>query len=516
MQLPEIVSHYLDQAVPSAVSEKKHKKLTDELECHICDKAEHYMEIGYTEADSFKKAVEEMGSSSILCEKFNELYGEKKLHAVIFGAVLMLLHLLLRGSGYFIYATSYGTIDRALLGILYVVGIMTAIFAAYKLRKKYTLLAIGASLLMCLLLRFNGLFFIFTSALVDNVSDFVRIAATHIFKMDQTAIQALSEKLYNVDVTLSVSSALSFTMLIASVIACVYLFFKIKNAGKKKSHKINEKAFQRAVATMSLVVAFTGAFNLVSVAQAEELSLSPVYGMISDEIISLSESKKTKTAFDRINNQTTGNMADEIFRSCGLVPYEELYPDVKGFTDTPFLNDSLYDFEKNHPVKIYIAKSHPINLYGCDNYIMISDTADKPIEFKHIKIENEIYYPEFLQKNHDIDAAKKYVDSLKPDVDSIDALKGISDSLATLSSITEFYSSGSFKSNYVYISESIDETSDYDDYESSTYYGFDLTFENDKLIQIDSKDESEVEDPNIEDYFFKEIFSTIYQFPDFS
>ena len=80
MQTPKIVSNYLEAAVPKGLTESRRKLLTDELESHIYDKAEHYIEIGYSEEESFEKAVAEMGEATPVSESFETLYKEN--HAV--------------------------------------------------------------------------------------------------------------------------------------------------------------------------------------------------------------------------------------------------------------------------------------------------------------------------------------------------------------------------------------------------------------------------------------------------
>ena len=88
MSKPKIVSDYLDAAVPKGLTESRRKLLTEELESHIYDKAEHYMEIGYPEEESFEKAIEAMGDAESVNEQFSELYGESEWQVILTYVVL--------------------------------------------------------------------------------------------------------------------------------------------------------------------------------------------------------------------------------------------------------------------------------------------------------------------------------------------------------------------------------------------------------------------------------------------
>lgn len=75
MQTPKIVSDYLDAAVPKGLTESRRKLLTEELESHIYDKAEHYMEIGYPEEESFEKIYKEsriVNALIVLFQRFKQ------------------------------------------------------------------------------------------------------------------------------------------------------------------------------------------------------------------------------------------------------------------------------------------------------------------------------------------------------------------------------------------------------------------------------------------------------------
>ena len=83
MPKPKIVSDYLEAAVPKGLTASRRKLITEELESHIYDKAEHYIEIGYLEEESFEKAVAEMGDAEPVRESFENLYKEIRIVNVL-------------------------------------------------------------------------------------------------------------------------------------------------------------------------------------------------------------------------------------------------------------------------------------------------------------------------------------------------------------------------------------------------------------------------------------------------
>ena len=89
MNKPKIVSDYLEAAIPKGLSASRRKLLTEELEGHIYDRVDAYMEIGYPEEESFEKAVAEMGDAEPVSESFLKLYKEN--HAVNILIMVLLL-----------------------------------------------------------------------------------------------------------------------------------------------------------------------------------------------------------------------------------------------------------------------------------------------------------------------------------------------------------------------------------------------------------------------------------------
>jgi len=92
------IKGYIASVVPSNISDRRRKLLSDELESHIYDKIDHYEEIGYTKEQSIKKALEEMGEGEevkrSINNSFDELYHEKGWLAFLAFVVICLFNFL--------------------------------------------------------------------------------------------------------------------------------------------------------------------------------------------------------------------------------------------------------------------------------------------------------------------------------------------------------------------------------------------------------------------------------------
>lgn len=70
MQQRKIVEDYLSSIIPDKIADSTKAELREEIKCHIYDKAEFYIEIGYDDESAFKKAVDEMGEAGPVREEF--------------------------------------------------------------------------------------------------------------------------------------------------------------------------------------------------------------------------------------------------------------------------------------------------------------------------------------------------------------------------------------------------------------------------------------------------------------
>ncbi len=102
MQQYKIVEDYLDSVIPEKISTKTRDELREELESHIYDKADFYIEIGYDEEAAVRKAVEQMGETESVNRSFNALYYDSTPKAIFLFSGICILNLLaiMAGLGY--------------------------------------------------------------------------------------------------------------------------------------------------------------------------------------------------------------------------------------------------------------------------------------------------------------------------------------------------------------------------------------------------------------------------------
>ncbi|MGN1443352.1 MAG: permease prefix domain 1-containing protein, partial [Acutalibacteraceae bacterium] len=151
MQTPKIVSDYLDAAVPKGLTESRRKLLSDELESHIYDKAEHYIEIGYSEEESFEKAVADMGDAEAVSESFCKLY--KESHAVNILIMVLLIGINAVASfanlgGNMVESMPDPNFMIVMLSLGYFSAVVLLIKYAYRRKQTNKLAAVGASMLI--------------------------------------------------------------------------------------------------------------------------------------------------------------------------------------------------------------------------------------------------------------------------------------------------------------------------------------------------------------------------------
>ncbi len=92
------INDFVDSFIPKNLPKKKKKMLKDELTCHLLDKADHYMEIGYEMSVSMDKAIEEFGTDEGMKDyirgEFEELYQERTIWGILAGVFIWALNIL--------------------------------------------------------------------------------------------------------------------------------------------------------------------------------------------------------------------------------------------------------------------------------------------------------------------------------------------------------------------------------------------------------------------------------------
>ena len=146
MSKPKIVSDYLEAAVPKGLSASRRKLLTEELEGHIYDRVDAYMQMGYTKEESLQKAIEAMGDAEPVREQFDELYGESEWQVILTYVVLVFCSIGAIFSGFasfLIDSHSDPSLLAVFLSTAFFSGLCLTTLACYKRKQEHTLAAVG-------------------------------------------------------------------------------------------------------------------------------------------------------------------------------------------------------------------------------------------------------------------------------------------------------------------------------------------------------------------------------------
>ena len=115
MQQRKIIEDYLDSVIPQKISESTKKRLRAEIECHIYDRADFYMEIGYDEDAAFEKAIEQMGEGEEVKTEFESLYNDSTVKGVLWFVYISAFNLISAASslGYWFLDHNHWTEDAS-------------------------------------------------------------------------------------------------------------------------------------------------------------------------------------------------------------------------------------------------------------------------------------------------------------------------------------------------------------------------------------------------------------------
>ncbi len=155
------VNEFINSFLPDNISKKKRQQLYDEIECHILDRADFYIEIGYDEETALMKSMECFGEESEMKESikkdFEELYHERFYYAVIAGIIPLIFNVIAAFTGNFIHTADYAgspSAENVFMSSLFVCFIILQIIFCYKKGYRKSLIATGISniLIICTLI----------------------------------------------------------------------------------------------------------------------------------------------------------------------------------------------------------------------------------------------------------------------------------------------------------------------------------------------------------------------------
>lgn len=135
----KIVEAYLESAIPQKVTEDTKARLRAELECHIFDRADFYMEIGYDEETAFEKAIEQMGEGEEVKTELESLYKDSTLKGLLWFFGLCAVNLITIspwGYWHFVEPNMYASPSIAVLSVYLAVWVFLIVHTVTCFRQK--------------------------------------------------------------------------------------------------------------------------------------------------------------------------------------------------------------------------------------------------------------------------------------------------------------------------------------------------------------------------------------------
>ena len=168
---------YLDRVGELIDNKRARVQILTELEAHIADKTDYYLELGYSREEAESKAAEEMGDPEEAAVSLNALQSvkwyKKPFNIIVIALILLVLVLSapLRDSlnyGSFLHDINHSLI-KDVLSLALFVGLALVIALSYKRKNKFTAVA---SAVFCLLLLLLPLLWrlMYSAGLVDELA----------------------------------------------------------------------------------------------------------------------------------------------------------------------------------------------------------------------------------------------------------------------------------------------------------------------------------------------------------
>lgn len=139
---------YINSLIPKNISGKKRKLLYSELQNHIYEKVDYYIELGYSKEDSENKAIEDFGTDENIIKsinrEFESLYHERTWWSVAVAIIISVMNLMCFWLDAWIYSADWNDLPESDDVLISFAMIFAVIFAvAFARAKKYRKMLIG-------------------------------------------------------------------------------------------------------------------------------------------------------------------------------------------------------------------------------------------------------------------------------------------------------------------------------------------------------------------------------------
>ncbi len=332
------IESYLDSVIPEKLSKRRQKLIREELRDHISDHIDFYTEIGYSEDESIKKALADMGDdggvTAMVKKDFEKVYGEKIWMPILaFVLTMLMLFAAIYCGVWVLSADSKGSpgVFEVIASFAIILVMSFAMVVAYRKGLKKTLLAIGIpNLLFGATLFFSGYSQPAIYALISGIGLLLEKTTPLI-----TYKFASEQELVNEYISFIAGIVLDIGLALVSLI----LFIKLRKKGTpEKSGKkgIIITASVLCAAAIGLTFMYTGTEKFY---QNYKCVMNGYEFEDSDGIC-----KQSEAAFDSIDLGMSYDEAKLKLRVQGYMPFDE-YCETQSFGMRKRLKYSLSELK---------------------------------------------------------------------------------------------------------------------------------------------------------------------------
>lgn len=130
------IEEYINSLIPDKIPKKRKSLIYDELYCHINDKADFYIDIGYGADEAISKAMKDMGDKQEMKDEikgsFDKLYRERTFWGIGAFLLVWVLNVLSVFLGLWVWSFDYND-DPTVPKVFASFAMVTAVFALMKL-----------------------------------------------------------------------------------------------------------------------------------------------------------------------------------------------------------------------------------------------------------------------------------------------------------------------------------------------------------------------------------------------
>ncbi len=361
MSKPKIVSDYLEAAVPKGLTASRRKLLMEELEGHIYDRVDAYMEIGYTKEESIQKAIEAMGDAEPVQVEFNRLYNGDTVLACLVSFVMVLSVSLFRIIFGNTTLSMPNTAELA-VSLIFVFSLILAEIWAYRKKRKNVLISFAVTTAVLFILPLLPYLSMLAEILINFAQTLVIISSSllacicALFRIDKNTL------IYEFcDLT-----SLYLPLLLSVCLTALPAYLSVSCDTEEQHSEVPEK--KKGVALRSVGVLFVAVSALLCFSYSSACDYYQIEdgGSVVREKLEEKRYQDLYKIYNRISDEADFETADGILRECGLIPQDEFLESLpplerEGWeTDR---NDKGVILSDNDRFYIFPGKYGPIESY---------------------------------------------------------------------------------------------------------------------------------------------------------